>query len=102
MKHFQFGRIPNQLLRLNRFETASPYLVLRLDPAAGEWLAAARRSAHDAPDALRALLAGRSRVEVDPVEAERALAWAALVPGWHEDGRPPLFVYTPGEIILAG
>ena len=87
---------------MNRFQTASPHLVLRVDPAADEWLAAARSRAHEAPEAMRALLAGRSRVEVDPAEAERALAWAALLQGWHEDGRPPLFVHTPGEIILAG
>ena len=76
--------------------------MLRIDPAAGEWLAAARAGSRDAPGSIRTLLAGRSRVEVDPAEAERALAWAAQLPGWHEDGRPPLFVYTPGELVLSG
>ena len=87
---------------LSRFQTASPHLVLRIDPAAGEWLAAARDGSRDAPDSMRALLAGRSRVEVEPAEAERALAWAAQLPGWNEDGRQPLFVHTPGEFVLSG
>jgi hypothetical protein len=88
---------------LSRFQTASPHLVLRIDPAAArEWLAAARDGSRDAPDSMRALLAGRSRVEVEPAEAERALAWGAQLPGWHEDGRPPLFVHTPGELVLSG
>jgi hypothetical protein len=84
---------------LRQFEPASSYLVLRLDPGADEWLAAARGRAVDAPDAIRALLAGRSRVEVGPDEAERALAWAARLPGWREDVRPALFVYAPGELV---
>jgi hypothetical protein len=87
---------------LHRFKTASPYVVLRLDPAAHEWLESARRATLDAPDSVRALLAGRSRVEIGPAEAERALAWAAQLPGWHHDGRPALFVYTPGEMLVGG
>jgi hypothetical protein len=35
-------------------------------------------------------------------EAERALAWAAQLTGWHRDGRPALYVYTPGEMLLSG
>ena len=73
--------------------------MLRLDPTAHEWLRAARGRAVDAPDAIRALLADRSRVEVGADEAERALEWAARLPGWREDGRPPLFAYAPGEIL---
>jgi hypothetical protein len=67
-----------------------------------EWLAAARRRGIEAPDPIRALVAGRSRVEVGHEEAERALQWAAQLPGWHEDRRPPLFVYTPGEMLVGG
>jgi hypothetical protein len=77
-------------------------VVLRVDPGADEWLEAARRRAFDAPGPIHALLAGRSRVEVGPAEAERALAWAAQLPGWREDGRPPLFAYTPGELLVSG
>jgi hypothetical protein len=84
-----------------RFTPASPHVVLRLDPAARGWLAAARVRSSDAPDAMRALLAGRSRVEVDQAEADRALAWAAQLPDWRDDGRPPLFVYTPGQLVVS-
>jgi hypothetical protein len=85
-----------------RFATASPHVVLRLDPAAAEWRAAARRRGFDAPEPIRALLAGRSRIEVGPAEADRALEWAAQLPGWSEDRRPPLFVHTPGELLVRG
>jgi hypothetical protein len=80
---------------------SSSYVVLRVDPTADEWRAAARRRVLDAPDAIRVLLAGRSRVEVGRLEAERALEWAAQVPGWREDRRPPLFIHTPGELLRA-
>jgi hypothetical protein len=69
--------------------------VLRLDPGAGEWLAAARIRAADAPASVRALLAGRTRVELGHAEAELALLWASRVPGWDVNGRPPLFLYEP-------
>jgi hypothetical protein len=82
---------------MHRFKTAPSYVVLRLDRDAHEWLAAARLQAFDAPDSIRALLAGRTRLEVDVAESERALAWAATVPGWNQDPRPPLLSYTPGE-----
>jgi hypothetical protein len=86
---------------LDRFKIASSYVVLRLDPAAHEWLESARR-ADDAPDPVRGLLTGRSRVEVGLAEAERALAWAAQLPGWRQDGRPALVLYTPGEMLVSG
>lgn len=76
--------------------------MLRLDPAAHEWLQSARRATLDAPDSVRALLTDRSRVEVGLAEAERALVWAAQLPGWHQDGRTALFVYTPGEMLVSG
>jgi hypothetical protein len=72
-----------------RFDTTPSYVVLRLDRDAHEWLAAARLRTLDAPGSIRTLLAGRSRVEVDFVESERALAWASRLPGWNEDRRPP-------------
>jgi hypothetical protein len=83
-----------------RFAATSSYVVLRLDPAAVVWLAAARRRGVEAPDPIRALLAGRSRVELGRDEAERALLWAAQLPGWDEDRRPPLFIHTPGELLV--
>jgi hypothetical protein len=87
---------------MRKFEPTPSYRVLRLDPTAREWLEAARGQTVDPPDAIRALLAGRSRVEVGPGEAERALQWAAQLAGWREDARPPLFVYAPGELVAAG
>jgi hypothetical protein len=87
---------------LPRFTAASLYVVLRRDPAAHEWLAEARRREFEAPEAIRALLAGRSRIEVAPAEAEHALAWAAQLPGWNDDAAPPLFVHTPGDIFVNG
>jgi hypothetical protein len=70
--------------------------------AADEWLESARRRALDAPDAVRVLLTGRSRVDVGLAEAERAQAWAAQLPGWQQNGRPVLFVYTPGAMLVSG
>jgi len=87
---------------LPRFATTSSYVVLRLDPAAAEWVAAARRRGFEAPDPVRALLTGRSRTEVGRAEADWALEWAAQLPGWHDERRPPLFVHTPGELLVSG
>ena len=74
---------------------AARVVVLRVSDSAGEWMAAARRRADDAPVTLGALLRGRSRVELSVAEAEAALAWASSVPGWDRYGDPPLFVYDP-------
>jgi hypothetical protein len=84
-----------------RFQPTASYVVLRLDPGADEWLAAARARAAEAPDSVRALLAGRSRVEVGHAEAEHALLWASRLPGWKQDARPPLFRYSPGELLVS-
>jgi hypothetical protein len=87
---------------MSRFEpTASGYVVLRLDSGAEEWLEAARLRAFDAPHPIRALLAGRTRIEVERAESERVLTWAAQLPGWNDDGRPPIYVYAPGEIVIS-
>ena len=83
-------------------QSTSSYVVLRVEPGSDEWLAAARVRASEAPDPIRALLAGRSRVEVGHVEARHAILWASQLAGWDEDGRPPLFVHMPGETIIAG
>ena len=68
--------------------------MLRVDPAAAEWLAALR-DRHDAPEALRGLLRGRSRVELSHAEAEAALRWVSAS-GWEDEERPPLFIYDGG------
>jgi hypothetical protein len=86
---------------LPRFRTTSSYVVLRLDRDADEWLAAARARAAEAPAPIRALLAGRLRVELGHAEAELALLWASRLPGWDEDRRPPLLLHTPGEILVS-
>ena len=83
-----------------RLDTAPSYVVLRIDPAAGDWARAARARGRLAPDPIRTLLSGRSRVEVALEEAKHALDWAATVPGWNDDRRPPLFVYTPGATFV--
>ena len=87
---------------MNRFtSTSSPYVVLRVDPEAHEWLEAAQLRASEAPDSIRALLVGWTRFELSVAESEEALTWAATLPGWHADGRPALAVHMPGE-SLAG
>jgi hypothetical protein len=72
----------------------SSYYALRVSSRAdvdGWWSAARRRP--DAPRAITALLAGRSRVEVSPDEAARALAWAEGVEGWASADPKPLAVH---------
>jgi hypothetical protein len=81
---------------------AERVVVLRLDPGAADWLAVARGRAGEAPATLVPLLRGRTRVELSPTEAEAALAWASTVPGWDDDGRPPLFVYDGSVLLAAG
>jgi hypothetical protein len=85
-----------------RFDTRPSYVVLRLDRGAAEWVAAASTRRRTAPDPIRTLLTGRSRVEVTEAEAEIALQWASELPGWDEDGRPPLFVHAPGASLVCG
>jgi hypothetical protein len=45
-----------------------------------------------APPAIRAILAGRSRVELTAAEAARAIAWASGLPGWDGASLTPLWV----------
>ena len=85
-----------------RFDTDASYVVLRIDRAADEWIEAARTRLRTAPDPIRALLTGRSRVEVPPAEAESALQWASRLPGWDDDQRPALYVHTPGAALICG
>jgi hypothetical protein len=77
---------------------AATYCVLRARPrdwAEPFWEAAEKRS--DTPDAIRAFLAGRMRVELSRAEAAEALDWAAAVDGWADAEPKPLFVYDPAE-----
>ena len=50
-------------------------------------------AADRAPDSVRALLAGRNRLELSAQEAEAAIEWARHLPGWEIDGTPALAVY---------
>ena len=70
-----------------------PTVVLRLNSGARLWQASARAAGEHAPGLVRALLAGRTRVELSCEEAEAAIAWARQVPGWDSDGAPALVAY---------
>jgi hypothetical protein len=72
-------------------------LRVRSDAVAPEWWAAAHARGADAPQPVRALLTGRTRVELSPEEAIRAIQWAAQLTGWDDDGEHPLFIYPPLE-----
>jgi hypothetical protein len=76
-------------------ERTPTYFALRLRPRAerSPWWGAALRSASTAPPSVRAILGGRSRVEVGAAEAVAALAWSRAIPGWEADGLAPLWVY---------
>jgi hypothetical protein len=100
MRHSGNGSRSDNKQQLTGFTHTSSIVVLRRDPTAREWLAAARHRASDAPSAIRALLAGRTRLEVTTAEAEQALAWAKQLPGWNDDARPALFIYSPGDVLV--
>jgi hypothetical protein len=70
------------------------YYALRVAPGvhATQWWACARSAGPTAPSSIRALLAGRARVEVSAAEAAHVLAWARGLDGW-ADGGPPLRVH---------
>jgi hypothetical protein len=72
----------------------SSYCVLRVHPDtdASLWWAGVRQR-RDVPDAIWALLAGRGRVELSRLQAERALEWAAGVEGWADAEPKPLYLY---------
>jgi hypothetical protein len=81
---------------------SSSYLALRVCPrvTAEAWWAAARKR-RDAPPAVGALIAGRTRVEVTEAEAAQALAWAGGIDGWGELHPKPLFVHGTGAWLPA-
>jgi hypothetical protein len=77
--------------------TNAPYYALRVhsDNVAAEWWAEAHAHGAHAPRAVRALLGGRTRVELSAEEAVGAIDWAAQLSGWDDHGEHPLFVYPP-------
>jgi ABC-type uncharacterized transport system YnjBCD substrate-binding protein len=78
--------------------TNPSYYALRVRPeaVAPTWWAAAHAAGHDAPRPVRAVLAGRTRVEITAEEAVLAMHWASHLSGWPGNGGPkPLFVH-PG------
>jgi hypothetical protein len=68
-------------------------VVVRLRPSARLWQSSARLCEEEMPPPVRALLAGRRRLELSPAEADAVLAWARQVPGWESDGEPALTAY---------
>jgi hypothetical protein len=79
-----------------RCRAVPTYYALRVCPVADApaWWRAARAVAADAPPAVRAILAGRSRVEVTAAEAAAAIAWASALAGWDNDSLTPIWVYS--------
>jgi hypothetical protein len=81
------------------FETSTkpPYYALRVSSTATapEWWAAAQQDVRRAPLPVRALLGGRTRVELSAEEAVLAVHWASRLSGWGDDGDHPLIVYPP-------
>jgi hypothetical protein len=80
--------------------SAPSYFALRTCPraASSEWWMSARRVANSAPLAIRALLAGRTRVEVSAEEATAALNWARSVHGWDPDALAPVWIYPVAPV----
>jgi hypothetical protein len=79
--------------------TNAAYYALRVSPEAlaPEWWAAARERSAAAPRPVRALLGGRTRIELSADEAVRAIHWASSLSGCDDHGGHPLFVYPPLE-----
>jgi hypothetical protein len=77
--------------------TNPAYYALRVRPKAllSEWWIAASARKGDAPRPVRALLGGRTRVEVSAEEAVLAIHWAAQLSGWDDHDPHPIFVYPP-------
>jgi hypothetical protein len=75
--------------------TNPSYHALRVSTtvSAPEWWAAAQARIRQAPLPVRALPAGRRRVELSAEEAVLAIRWASRLSGWGENGEHPLVVY---------
>jgi hypothetical protein len=76
------------------------YFALRVCPRADslEWWLSARRAVHGAPPAMRAILAGRSRVELSADEAGAVLRWARRLAGWDTDALAPVWIYPVAPV----
>ena len=74
---------------------APTHYVLRLggEAEATAWWASAILEVASAPPAVRALLSGRSRIEVSAEEAHAVLAWARALDGWDDGAGAPLAAY---------
>jgi hypothetical protein len=82
---------------MNEQSTNRLFHALRVSSTAvaPEWWAAAHACNGDAPQPVRALLGGRTRVELTAEEAVLAIHWASRLSGWGDDGQHPLVVYPP-------
>lgn len=67
----------------------------RRDASTAAWWSAARAGRGGAPDAARALLAGRDRVELTAGEVRVVLEWARGLDGWRDDEGAALGVWPP-------
>ena len=76
------------------------YFALRVCPRADslEWGLSARRAVHGAPPAMRAILAGRSRVELSADEAGAGLRRARRLAGWGTDALAPVWIYPVAPV----
>ena len=76
------------------------YFALRVCPRAeaSDWWRSARRAVHRAPPAMRAILTGRSRVEISADEAHAVLRWARGLDGWDPDALAPVWIYPAAPI----
>ena len=85
---------------MNAADAGPSYIALRVHPSGDglDWWTAASARADDAPTAIRALLAGRTRVELSRREAEQALRWASALAGWDQRAVKPLFVYPEAAL----
>jgi hypothetical protein len=89
--------------RTNLAAGSASYHALRVTPGASAgawWHAVSARS--DAPLALAALLAGRTRVELSHDEAVQVLAWAASVDGWEGSELKPLTLFPDHDAVGPG
>ena len=91
------ARDAHQPTSLDDAAMSPSYHALRVGDSASlaEWQAQAHARKANAPTAIRAICAGRTRVELTAQEAARAIDWASRLPGWGSEGPAPLFVYVP-------
>ena len=84
---------------LSRAMSAPTHYVLRVrgQAEATPWWASAIRTLSSAPPAARAVLSGRSRVELSAGEAHDVLAWARSIDGWDDGGITPLAIHPIGR-----